>query len=129
MACFIAPAGVALVTTVARKIVEKRENDPSAHGAERRPDKMPGKWTQRLGWLNTMLWGGVAMLVLEHVVSGELVPWPPFLTALQTPGGAGAALREIAIIGGGMTAAVCAVWAVMVLVAELKSRSKRIPEV
>ncbi len=38
MACFIAPAGVALVTTVARKIVEKRENDPSAHGAERRPD-------------------------------------------------------------------------------------------
>jgi hypothetical protein len=129
MACFIAPAGVALVTTVVRKIVEKRENDPSGRGAERRPDKMPGKWTQRLGWLNTMLWGGVVMLVLEHVVNGELVPWPPFLTAMQTPEGAGAALREIAVIGGGMTAAVFVVWAVMVLVAELKSRAKRVSEV
>jgi len=129
MACFIAPAGVALATTVARKIVEKREDAFTGHGEERRPDKIPGKWTTRLGWLNTMLWGGVVMLVLEHAVNGELVPWPPFLTALQTPGGAGATLREIALIGGGMTAAVFVVWSFMVLVAELRSRAKRVSEV
>jgi hypothetical protein len=128
MACFIAPAGVAIVTTVARKVVEKREK-ALADGEDRgRPEGTPGKWTQRLGWLNAMLWGGTVMLILDHILNGELVARPPFLTALQTSGQAGPVLREIAIVGGGMTAAVIVVWALMVLIAELKLRAKRAQE-
>lgn len=128
MACFIAPAGVAIVTTVVRKVAQKKEAALATDGTERRPDSAVGKWTQRLGWLNAMLWGGVVMLILDHVLSGELVAWPPFLTALEKSDGVAAVLREIGIVGGGMTAAVIVVWALMVLVAELRLRAKRAQE-
>ncbi len=80
IACFIAPAGVAIVTTIVQKVVKNKEEKlTSEHGP-----RVKGKWTQRLRWLNTMLWGGVALLALEHIWHGEVVPWPPFLTAMQT---------------------------------------------
>lgn len=124
MACFLAPAGVAVVTTVVQKVVEKREK--TATGG--RTEKTKGKWTQRLRWLNTMLWGGTILLVLEHVWHGELVPWPPFLTAMQTPGAVGPMLREIATYGATMAGVVMVAWAVMVAVAELRTRARNLPE-
>jgi hypothetical protein len=130
MACFIAPAGVAIVTTIVQKVVEKKEKaaapaqisagDKAAR--ETRTAETRGKWTRRLGWLNTMLWGGTALLALEHVWHGELVPWPPFLTAMETPGAVGPMLREIATYGVAMAVAVVAVWGVMVGIAEVAER-------
>ena len=38
----------------------------------------------KLWILNALLWGGVILLVLEHVWHHEVVPWPPFLTAMAT---------------------------------------------
>ena len=124
MACFVAPAAVAIVTTVARKVVEKREGAPATQQADRTATKTSGKWTQRLGWLNLMLWGGTIMLVLDHLLSGELTLSPPFITAIETPGAIGPMLREILVTGGGMTAAVVVTWTVMVVFAELRSRAK-----
>jgi len=124
MACFVAPAATAIVTTVVQRIVEKREDGRTPEQAE----KVRGKWSQRLRWLNTMLWGGTALLALEHVWHGELVPWPPFLTAMQTPGETGPMLHEILTYGVIMTAVVIVAWGIMVGVAELRARAKSMPE-
>ncbi len=120
IACFIAPAGVAIVATIVQKVVKNKEEKlTSEHGP-----RVKGKWTQRLRWLNTMLWGGVALLALEHIWHGEVVPWPPFLTAMQTPGETGPMLHEILTYGLTMTAVILAVWGIMVGVAELRSRAQ-----
>ncbi|NLO27144.1 MAG: hypothetical protein GX113_03030 [Actinobacteria bacterium] len=125
MACFVAPAATAIVTTVVQRVVEKREGGRTPEQTQ----KVRGTWSQRLRWLNTMLWGGTALLALEHVWHGELVPWPPFLTAMQTPGETGPMLHEILTYGVTMTAVVIAAWGIMVGVAELRARTKTLPEV
>jgi hypothetical protein len=125
MACFVAPATVAVVTTIVRKVVEKREGTDAAQHTAHSSAKVSGKWTQRLGWLNTMLWGGALLLALEHVWHGELVPWPPFLTAMQSPDQVGPMLHEIATYGTAMTAAVLVVWGLMVALDEVRSKASR----
>ncbi len=124
MACFVAPATVALATTAVRKVVQKREAKVATEHAETSAAELSGKWTQRLGWLNTMLWGGTIMLVLDHLISGELTFQPPFLTALQTPAQVGPMLREILVTGGAMTGAVLVVWAGMIVVSVLRVKAR-----
>jgi len=118
MACFTAPAAVAIVTTVVRKVVKKKE------GAATEPQRAHtlGKWTRRLRWLNTMLWGGVILLAFEHIWHGEVVPWPPFLTAIETPGEVGPMLHEILTYGLTMTAVIVVAWGILVGIAEFAER-------
>jgi hypothetical protein len=103
MACFLAPAATAIITTGLKKKI-----DPKYH----------------LEWLNTMLWGGVIMLVVDHIVSGEIVPYPPFLTAMQKANGITTMLKEIVTVGGLMTLAIIAVWIVMVVITNKTSRAR-----
>ncbi len=124
MACFLAPMGEAVVTTVVQKVVERKEKSTGAATAERKK----GKWSQRLGWLNNMLWGGCFLLALEHIWHGEVVPWPPFLTAMETPGETSTMLHEIATYGITMAVVVTVIWAGIVIVAELRSRREDLPE-
>jgi hypothetical protein len=70
-----------------------------------------------------MLWGGTILLALEHVWHGEVVPWPPFLTAMANPAEVAPMLREMAIVGVTMALAVTFVWSIIVTVAELKARA------
>lgn len=93
MACFTAPAAAAIV----------------AHGIKK---KINPKY--HLDWLITMFWGGVAMLAIEHISSGEIVFHFPFLTAMQNPQDMVVMLKEIVTVGGSMTLAITALWAVMV---------------
>jgi len=123
MACFLVPAGEAIVTTVLQKVVENQEKKAGGKTTNR----VAGKWSQRLSWLNKMLWGGVMLLALEHVWHGEVVPWPPFLTAMENPADVAPMLHEIATIGVAMAVFVTVVWVVMVIIAEVKSRT--IPQV
>jgi polyferredoxin len=118
MACFLVPAGEAIVTTVVQKVVQKREKS----GGER-AKKTGLTWSRRLSWLNKMLWGGVILLCLEHIWHGEVVPWPPFLTAMSTPSEVGPMLHEMAVFGGSMAAAITVIWGIMILVVELRSRA------
>ncbi|NLB60831.1 MAG: hypothetical protein GX802_00120 [Clostridiales bacterium] len=113
MCCFAAPLVEAVVVTVVKKAVEKKENKAEVNC------KTPKKsmWVKKLSWLNNMLWGGVLLLLIEHVWHGEIVPWPPFLTAMKTPESTAEMLREIAIYGTSMSVLITAVWAVMVLIA------------
>jgi hypothetical protein len=104
MACFIAPAATAIITTGLKKKI-----DPKYH----------------IEWLNTMLWGGVIMLAVDHIANGEIVPYPPFFTAMQKANGITTLLKEIVTVGGLMTIAIFAVWTVMVFVANRTARIQR----
>ncbi len=97
MACFAAPTTVAIFTTLFRK-------------------KFPEQW--HIGWLNAMIWGGAAALTVEHVAHGEIVPWPPFLTAMSSPAETVVMLQEIASVGIPMTIALVVAWFVMVIIYE-----------
>ncbi len=113
MACFLVPMGEAIITTVVQKVVEKQEKKTAGVSV---------KWSRRLSWLNKMLWGGTLMLAIDHMINGEIIARPPFLTALQNPADTAVMLREMATVGVAMAAAVTVVWGIMVLVAEVKSR-------
>ena len=104
MACFLAPATAAIVTSSIGK-------------------RIPQKY--HIEWLNAMLWGGVVMLAVEHFTHGEVVPFPPFLTAMQNPADIPIMLQELATVGGAMTIAIFTIWAVMVLVANTEAKIQK----
>ena len=120
MACFIAPAAEAVVTTVLQKKLDKKEKEAAQVSTEHieltQSTQESGKpqhkisWSRKLKWLNTMLWGGSALLCVEHIWHGEVVPWPPFLTAMQTPSEIVPMLQEIALYGTAMAAVITGVW-------------------
>ena len=109
MACFIVPATEALVTTVATKIIERRE--ASIEDVE---VKFANKelLSAKLKRLNNLLWGGSALLAFEHLWHGEIQPFFPFLTAAGNPEDAIEMLHEMSTIGVSMAVLVTAVWAV-----------------
>ncbi|MBN2065187.1 MAG: hypothetical protein JW771_00065 [Candidatus Thermoplasmatota archaeon] len=104
MACFIAPMSLAIVTTIFRKKI---------------PESL------KIGWLNVMIWGGVVMLAVEHIAHGEVVPFPPFLTAMQTPAEIPMMLQEMATVGGTMTIAIVFIWLVMVAISQKLPRTQK----
>lgn len=106
MACFLVPTSVAIVTTLTHS---------NAKGKE-----WANKW--KLNWLNTMLWGGVILLAVEHVAHGEVTAWPPFLTAMSNPADTAVMLHEMATVGTAMTVAIVCVWLAMVALAPIVSR-------
>ena len=124
MACFTVPAAEAIITTIAGKIIENKEKKMALSGAvstkaEDNSEENPKiKFSTKLGWLNKMLWGGSALLAFEHVWHGEVVPFFPFLTAVEN-GEASEMLHEMATAGVSMALLVTAVWGVMVGVSSI----------
>ncbi len=117
MACFLVPTTEAIVTTIAAKVLAKKEKNAEIH-YEGSSEKVIGKshFSRKLGWLNNMLWGGSALLALEHVWHGEVVPWFPFLTAATDSADRAEMLHEMSTVGVTMALLVTAVWAGMVIV-------------
>ena len=106
MACFVTPLITGIMTTVFRKKV------PAA---------------LKISWLNIMLWGGVAMLVVDHILAGEIVLYPPFLTAMENPAALTIMVQEIITVGGMMTLVVVILWAILVAVtAKMTQHSKQL---
>lgn len=69
MACFLVPTAEAIVTTIAQKVLASKEKNMEIHH-ESGSDKVIEKshFSRKLGWLNNMLWGGSALLALEHEI-------------------------------------------------------------
>lgn len=111
MACFVVSAAEAVVVTAAAKSAERKEASESGHQAEVRLTL-----SRKLKWLSNMLWGGSALLAFEHVWHGEIVPWFPFLTAMNDPAGKAKMLAEMGSVGILMAVIITAVWGFMVLV-------------
>ena len=96
MACFIVPLTQALATTAYRK------------RAALSNDTFIGR---NLRSLELMLWGGSIMLIVDHILNGELTWVFPFFTALQTEGGGAVMLREIVTVGIPMSLVITLGWA------------------
>lgn len=127
MACFIAPAVEAVVVNVLRKkAVAKEAADACGDGSAESIAKIP--LSRKLAWLQKMLWGGVFLLAIEHIWHGEVVLWPPFLTAMNDPADFREMLQELATVGTAMTLFVTAVWYVGTLAADILYRKKHVPE-
>jgi len=107
MCCFLVPLTQAAVTSVARKIGQKLNSNSI--------------WMQNLPTLEKMLWGGSVMLVIDHIINGELTWAFPFFTALNEVGGADAMLHELAVTGVAMSAVITALWIGIVIAKKFKT--------
>lgn len=125
MACFIVPTTEAIVSTIITKVVESKEKKElaadlskvdTAEVEKKMSEMTKGHFSQKLKWLNTMLWGGSALLAFEHIWHGEVTPWAPFLTAAANPADTVEMLHEMATTGVTMSILVTLVWGGMVMV-------------
>ncbi len=114
MACFLVSAAEAVITTIATKIVEKKEKEQKelqvSFDGEKVESATKIPFSRKLKWLNRMLWGGSALLMFEHIWHGEVVPFFPFLTAASNPEDAAEMLREMATVGVSMAVLVTVIW-------------------
>lgn len=130
MACFLVPAAEAVVTTIANKIMKSKEAKEASVNTENVHEEGHSveskiKFTTKLGWLNKLLWGGSALLAFEHLWHGEVVPFFPFLTAVQEGQEATAEmLSEMGTVGVTMAVLVTAIWGGMVAVSSVISKRK-----
>ena len=107
MACFLVPATEAVVTTIVQKVVEKNEGKKEGN----KDSETTLRFSEKLKWLNGMLWGGSGLLAFEHLWHGEISPFFPFLTAASDPSDAAVMLHEMATSGTAMAVLVTVVWA------------------
>ena len=119
MACFVVPAVEAVAVTIAAAVMKKKhkKQTETANNAERSTEKESATpFYKKLGWLASLLWGGVILLAFEHLWHGEIVPWFPFLTAMSDPTAIREMLIEMATVGVTMSVVVTAAWAVVVAI-------------
>lgn len=105
MACFIAPLAEAVVVTIIRRV-------------NKQPSSSLGR---QLPSLEKMLWGGTLMLIVDHIINGEVIFKFPFFTALTETDGAALMLREILTVGVPMAAVLTVAWVVYALIKERKA--------
>ena len=113
MACILVPAAVAVVTTVLSRTLNSTADK---QGIEAHPV------ISKMKWLNSMLWGGSALLAFEHLWHGEIVPWFPFLTAAGNPEDMAGVLHEMCTVGVTMAVMVTAVWGGMVFITSIAEK-------
>ncbi len=122
MACFLVSVAEAAVVTVVEKVQEKKEskmmeNDTSESAASaEQTAKIP--LSRKLKWLRYMLLGGSVLLLFEHIWHGEIVPWFPFLTAMDNSADMMEMFKEMATVGVAMAGLITFVWIVMCKVAD-----------
>lgn len=121
MACFLVPTTEAIVTTVIEKSMKSKEakKEKEFDGPISLNEVKPIPFSRKLKWLNNMLWGGSGLLAFEHLWHGEVVPFFPFLTAVDNANELSAMLHEMATTGVTMAVLVTLVWAGMVAVSNV----------
>ena len=77
--------------------------------------KSTNPWFTELPKLELMLWGGTLMLVIDHIISGEVTFAYPFFTALASEGGLSMMLHEMLTTGLAMSVAVTLIYVARVL--------------
>lgn len=133
MACFVVSATVGIGVSVARHIVKHHEKKIELEGKTQLPEKFGSdiKWSQKLAYLELTLFSGSFLLAIEHILHGEVVPFPPFLTAASNPADLAEMLTEMGTVGVAMLAILLVAWGVGVLIADyfkFKKRKKGLKE-
>ncbi len=126
MACFLVPMGEAIVTTAITKVVKKKEAKKQA-AEQTEMVALPAEgetlpMSKKLAWLDYMLWGGSALLCLEHIWHGEVTLAFPFLTAATEAGGVSTILHEMGTVGVSMSVLVTLVWGGVLAFSKIRSK-------
>ena len=138
MACFVVSAVAAIGVGAAKYIVKHHEKKNELKVEEPKEYKFGSevKWSKKLTYLELMLWSGSFVLAGEHVLHGEVSPYPPFLTAAgEGPEAVSEMLTEMGTVGVVMLAALVATWAIGVFVVDFlkyrkhKMAKKEVPAV
>lgn len=124
MACLLVPAAEAVITTVITKVIKSKEKEEEVQislpdGSVQEATRI--RFSTKLGWLNKMLWGGSALLAFEHLWHGEIVPFFPFLTAVEN-GETAEMLAEMGSTGVTMAVLVTVVWGGMLAVSSIMEK-------
>ena len=114
MACFAVPLAEAVVVSVVKAVTLKKGNSNEKIQVAR----------EKVATLEKMLYGGSALLAVEHMYHGEITFVPPFLTAMKTPEEIFVMLHEMATVGVGMAFLVTAVWGIGRLVSHFVKKCK-----
>lgn len=121
MACFTAVIPEVVALHFIKKYIEKKE---ATNQTNQTQDSTKIKMSVKISWLITMLWGGIFLLMIEHFWHGEIVPYPPFLSAIES-GETQSMLNEILLVGGAIDIFVPMVWFIVCMFVE-KMRAKRL---
>ena len=125
MACFAVPLAEVVVVTAVRKLVLRHHAGATVSTAG---EGWHESFREKLRVLEKMLYGGSFLLAIEHIYHGEVVLYPPFLTAMRDPEEIPVMLHEMATVGTGMALLVTAAWGAGCLIASLlKQRSGGTP--
>lgn len=131
MACFVVSAAAGVGVAIARHAVKHSEKKKANAGIAPKIEKFGSdtKWSKKLAYLELMLFAGSFILAIEHIIHGEIVPFPPFFTAISE-GGTIDMLKEMGTIGVAMLGILVAVWGIGVLVSDYIKfkRRKALPE-
>ena len=123
MACFTVSAVAAIGVGVARHIIKHHEKKNFDFKLDENKEPKFGsevKWSKKLGYLELLLWSGSFVLAGEHVIHGEVSPYPPFLTAAGEGSEAvREMLTEMGTVGVTMLLALAVAWGIGVLVVDL----------
>ena len=111
MACFIVPMVQAIATSAYCRIGSKSIASPDASPLHR-----------NLPALEKMLWGGTIMLIVDHIISGELTWRFPFFTALNAEGGLHVMWQEMLTVGVPIALAATLVWVVYAVAKDARNR-------
>ena len=110
MSCFVVPLVQAIATSIYRK-----------HNADAVAATDAPVLKRHLPDLEKMLWGG--MLIVDHIINGELTWRFPFFTALGQEGGGAVMLKEMLTVGVPISLVLTAAWTLWVLVRERRTAS------
>ena len=130
MACFVVSAAAAVGVATAKYIVRHHEKKADPKTLETKEYKFGSevKWSKKLAYLELMLWAGSFVLAGEHILHGEIIPYPPFFSA-ATEGSEAVQemLMEMGTVGVAMLGILVAAWAIGVFVVDfIKYRKHKV---
>lgn len=123
MACFLVPLTEAVLSSAVKGIYGKVVIKSTISEADKKL-KLES-FNSKVSILQKMLYGGSFLLAIEHIYHGEVVFYPPFLTAMNDPADTVEMLNEMSTVGVSMAVLVTAVWGIGLFVTHLLKKLKK----